>query len=86
MHPTILFDLTDPTSRRSARAAFDGILAAALDIGGTITGEHGIGTLKREWLEHEIGPVALDLHRNLKKTFDPNHILNPGKVLDQSPH
>jgi glycolate oxidase len=52
-----------------------------LALGGTITGEHGIGTLKARWLEQELGPVSLELHRKLKQVFDPANLLNPGKVL-----
>jgi glycolate oxidase len=49
-----------------------------LDLGGTITGEHGVGLLKRAWLETELGEVALATHRSIKDALDP---LNPGKVL-----
>jgi len=56
-------------------------MALALSLGGTITGEHGVGLLKRDWLRRELGDVSLRLHRQLKATFDPQGILNPGKVL-----
>ena len=49
--------------------------------GGTITGEHGVGVLKKDWLAREIGPVALGLHRSVKRALDPLGILNPGKVF-----
>lgn len=57
--------------------AADELVRAALDLGGTITGEHGVGVTKRRWLEDEIGPVALDLQRRLKAVFDPAGVLNP---------
>ena len=57
-------------------------MALGLELGGTITGEHGVGVLKQEWLATEIGPVALDLHRKVKAALDPKGILNPGKVFE----
>ncbi|MBM4420134.1 MAG: FAD-binding protein [Chloroflexi bacterium] len=81
MHPAILFDRSDPASERAARAAFDDIMAAALALGGTVTGEHGVGLLKREALIDELGPSSLALHRRIKSLFDPLGIMNPGKVL-----
>jgi glycolate oxidase len=55
-----------------------------LALGGTITGEHGVGVLKRDWLATELGDLSLDLHRKIKTAFDPQGILNPGKVLAAS--
>jgi glycolate oxidase len=52
-----------------------------LALGGTITGEHGVGVLKRDWLRRELGDLSMDLHRKIKAAFDPAGILNPGKVL-----
>ncbi|BBZ28115.1 glycolate oxidase [Mycolicibacterium madagascariense] len=62
-------------------AAFDGILDAALALGGTITGEHGVGLLKRRGLEHELSPAVMGLHRSIKAALDPHAILNPGKIF-----
>jgi glycolate oxidase len=81
MHPTIVFDPRDPDSEERARSAFDAIVARTLELGGTVTGEHGVGLLKRGHLEREIGPVGLELHRAIKAAFDPNGILNPGKLF-----
>jgi glycolate oxidase len=81
MHPTICFDPADRDQRERAFAAFDDILELGLSLGGTITGEHGIGTIKLDWLEREIGPVSLDVHRALKAALDPAGLLNPGKVF-----
>jgi glycolate oxidase len=61
---------------------FDEILALGLSLGGTVTGEHGIGLLKRGWLATELGPVGLRVHRAIKQALDPANIMNPGKVVD----
>jgi glycolate oxidase len=81
MHPTVVFDGGDPDQRARAFAAFDAILELGLSLGGTITGEHGVGTLKADWLERELGPVSLDVHRAIKSALDPAGLLNPGKVF-----
>src|SRR5690349_8882616 len=81
MHPTICFDATDPDARTRAFGAFDDILELGLSLGGTITGEHGVGSIKVDWLEREIGPVSLDVHRAIKSALDPAGLLNPGKVF-----
>ncbi|MEV4439393.1 FAD-linked oxidase C-terminal domain-containing protein [Streptomyces sp. NPDC049577] len=81
LHPTVVFDRSDPSAVRRAREAYDAIMAAGLELGGTITGEHGVGTLKRDWLARELSPRALRLHRDLKRLLDPEGLLNPGKVL-----
>jgi len=81
MHPTICFDPTDPDQRTRAFAAFDDILELGLSLGGTVTGEHGIGSIKVDWLEREVGPVSLSVHRAIKDALDPQGLLNPGKVL-----
>ncbi|WP_327640949.1 FAD-binding protein [Kribbella sp. NBC_00482] len=81
MHPTVVFDQTDPAQAERAQVAFDRVMEIGLDLGGTITGEHGVGVLKRTWLAEEIGPVALDVHRAIKTALDPKNLLNPGKVV-----
>ncbi|MGW3630118.1 FAD-binding oxidoreductase [Streptomyces sp. NPDC005122] len=80
-HPTVCFDATDPDESRRARESFDEIMALGLELGGTITGEHGVGVLKKEWLAREIGPVGVEMQRAVKAAFDPLGILNPGKVF-----
>ncbi|RSS79148.1 FAD-binding oxidoreductase [Streptomyces sp. WAC06614] len=82
LHPTVVFDASDADEHRRARIAYDDIMAAGLALGGTTTGEHGIGTLKRDWLTRELDPVALELQRGLKRLFDPKNLLNPGKVVE----
>ncbi|MFD7631014.1 FAD-binding oxidoreductase [Streptomyces sp. NPDC059851] len=82
LHPTVVFDESDADEFRRAQTAYDDIMAAGLALGGTSTGEHGIGTLKREWLTRELDPVSLELQRGLKRLFDPKNLLNPGKVVE----
>jgi glycolate oxidase len=81
MHPTIVFDRESPGERARALEAAGALFEAALALGGTITGEHGVGTLKLPWLEREIGGPARELARGIKRVFDPQGILNPGKAL-----
>lgn len=80
-HPTVCFDAQDPDESRRARESFDEIMALGLELGGTITGEHGVGVLKKEWLAREIGPVGVEMQRAIKQAFDPLGILNPGKLF-----
>jgi glycolate oxidase len=79
MHPTIVF--SGPEEEDRARQAFDAILALGLSLGGTVTGEHGIGRLKRDWLAREIGEVGMAVHRSVKQALDPRGVFNPGAVL-----
>ncbi|MEV8014883.1 FAD-linked oxidase C-terminal domain-containing protein [Streptomyces sp. NPDC086554] len=80
-HPTVCFDAADPDEGRRARESFDEIMALGLELGGTITGEHGVGVLKKEWLAREIGPVGVEMQRAIKSAFDPLSLLNPGKLF-----
>jgi glycolate oxidase len=79
MHPTVVYDHGDADALARARAAFDAILALALDLGGTVTGEHGVGLLKRDAAARELAG-SLDLQRAIKAAFDPHGLLNPDKV------
>lgn len=80
LHPIFVFDRTaDGSVPDSIWAAADAVFRAALDLGGTLTGEHGVGVLKRRWLELELGPDVMDVHRSIKNALDPRGILNPGK-------
>ncbi|MFI1166142.1 FAD-binding oxidoreductase [Streptomyces sp. NPDC020801] len=85
MHPTVLYDGASAEEYVRARGAFDAILALALSLGGTVTGEHGIGKLKTEWLERELGPVSMRVHRQLKDALDPAGLFNPGALLARRP-
>lgn len=80
LHPTVVFDPTVPTAVDAARLAFDDILDAALALGGTVSGEHGIGSLKHRHVELQIGPVERALMHRIKSAFDPDGILNPGRA------
>ncbi|MDX3077289.1 FAD-binding oxidoreductase [Streptomyces sp. MI02-7b] len=80
-HPVVCFDAADPEESRRARESFDEIMALGLELGGTITGEHGVGVLKKEWLARELGPVGVEMQRGIKAVFDPLGILNPGKLF-----
>jgi glycolate oxidase len=85
MHPTIVYDPTSKEEFARAQKAFDDILAVGLALGGTVTGEHGIGKIKREWLETEIGPIGLRVHRDIKKALDPENLFNPGSMFSSTP-
>jgi glycolate oxidase len=85
MHPTLIVDRVSEDTERRAVLAFDAVMELGLRLGGTITGEHGVGLLKRHWLERELGETATSLHRQIRAVFDPDGILNPGKVLDPAP-
>ncbi|MFJ3879437.1 FAD-binding oxidoreductase [Streptomyces sp. NPDC090077] len=80
-HPVVCFDPADEDEARRARGSFDEIMALGLSLGGTITGEHGVGMLKKEWLARELGPVGLEMQRTVKQAFDPLGLLNPGKLF-----
>jgi glycolate oxidase len=77
-HPLVVFDPADADAEARARGAYDAVMRIALDLGGTITGEHGVGRLKRPWLEDYLGPDVLELNRRVKAALDPQGILNPG--------
>jgi glycolate oxidase len=81
MHPAVVFERGRPAAEARAVQAFEAIMALGLSLGGTITGEHGVGVLKRDWLRRELGDVGGRLHQRVKAAFDPHGILNPGKVL-----
>jgi glycolate oxidase len=80
-HPVVAFDAKDPDQVARAMESFEAIMALGLELGGTITGEHGVGLLKRDWLARELGPVGLELQKQMKGLFDPLGILNPGKLF-----
>ena len=82
LHPNFVIDAgTDGVPDRVWRAA-DELFRAAVRLGGTLTGEHGVGLLKSRWLEDELGADSVDIQRRLKAVFDPAGILNPGRVFD----
>nr|WP_246143535.1 FAD-linked oxidase C-terminal domain-containing protein [Actinacidiphila oryziradicis] len=81
LHPILVIDPALPDIPEAAWAAASDIFATALRLGGTLTGEHGVGTLKRQWLADELGPDTLALHHRVKSALDPHNILNPGKAI-----
>ncbi|GLY64526.1 FAD-binding oxidoreductase [Amycolatopsis taiwanensis] len=81
LHPLLITPIGDDAARRRAQAAFEDIISDAIELGGTVTGEHGVGLLKRDGLRREVSPLVLDLHRAIKNALDPLGILNPGKVF-----
>lgn len=80
LHPTFIFDRADEVPE-PVRLAAEQVFEAALELGGTITGEHGVGILKRDWLERQLGSVGMDVTRRIKDALDPAGIMNPGKVI-----
>lgn len=80
LHPTIVVDKNEPREVTAAHAALDEIFNLAIELGGTITGEHGVGAAKLPYLEARLGKAQMEVLRRVKKTFDPNGILNPGKL------
>src|SRR5688572_22756883 len=81
LHPTFLTDERNAEEIERVHQAFTEIFNKAIDLGGTITGEHGIGLAKKDFLPKFAGEVGMEAYRRLKAAFDPNQILNPGKVL-----
>ncbi|SFJ02249.1 glycolate oxidase [Amycolatopsis sacchari] len=81
LHPLLITPIGDEDAKRRAQAAFEDIIADAIELGGTVTGEHGVGLLKRGGLRREVSPAVLDLHHAVKTALDPLGILNPGKVF-----
>jgi glycolate oxidase len=70
-----------PEERDASQPAVDEVMDAAIRLGGTITGEHGVGLAKKHFLAREQGPGLIALQKALKKTFDPDGLLNPGKIF-----
>ena len=81
MHPLLVFDEHNPDELERVQVAFAEIVHLALDLGGTLAGEHGVGTLKRQFIEDELDPLDLEVQRRIKATLDPDNRLNPGKKL-----
>lgn len=82
LHPTVLVDPDDAQLMERARAAVSEIFRAAIDLGGTLSGEHGIGSAIAPYLGWALGEGGLDLTRRIKAALDPQGILNPGKFTE----
>jgi len=85
IHPWFGYDLALTQVPPQVWAAADEVFRAALELGGTLTGEHGVGLLKQRWLRQELGDDLLDVHHTIKRALDPHGILNPGKAIHGRP-
>lgn len=81
LHPNILFDRRDPAQREKVERMVGEIFQVALDLGGTLSGEHGIGTFKLPYMRQALGQTSINIQWRIKQALDPQNILNPGKVL-----
>lgn len=81
LHVNILFDPDKPAETRAGREALPKVFASVLQLGGTLSGEHGVGLAKRDYVGMELSRPVIELMRGVKRVFDPDNILNPGKVL-----
>jgi glycolate oxidase len=81
MHPTIVYDHGDTEAEKRAQRAFNEIISVAQGLGGTASGEHGIGSIKVQAARSESGSRIIEIQREIKRIFDPNGILNPGKKI-----
>jgi D-lactate dehydrogenase len=81
IHVNLLYDTQDPQQERNALPCLSKVFDLVLALGGTLSGEHGIGMAKRDYINRAIDPVTLDLMRAIKRQFDPRGILNPDKIF-----
>jgi glycolate oxidase len=81
LHPNILFDKRDPEQMKTVELMVAEEFEVALALGGTLSGEHGVGTLKRPYMEKALGEVSVGIQKKIKQVLDPLNILNPGKVI-----
>jgi glycolate oxidase len=81
LHPNILFNKRDPDQMKTVELMVAEEFEVALALGGTLSGEHGVGTLKRPYMERALGEVSVGIQMKIKQVLDPLNILNPGKVL-----
>ena len=81
IHVNIMTDSKNKEELKRADEAVGEIFKATLELGGTISGEHGIGITKSKYIVDELGATGMEVIRRIKKVFDPNNIMNPGKIL-----
>ena len=86
LHPLIMFDANDPESEQRAEKAGADILSLCVEVGGCLTGEHGVGIEKRDLMVKQFTPVDLEVQMRLKTVFDPGWLLNPAKVFPLDAH
>jgi glycolate oxidase len=84
LHPNIIADKSDKEEMHRVELAVAEIFEAAIALGGTLSGEHGIGTMKAPFMEMELGAAGLDMMKRIKQVWDPNNIMNPGKIFPES--
>jgi glycolate dehydrogenase FAD-linked subunit len=82
LHPTFLTDERDQDEMTRVHHALDAIVTKTIELGGTITGEHGVGLAKKGWLRQQMGDSSFELMKQIKKAIDPTGLLNPGKIFD----
>ncbi|MFB6804522.1 FAD-binding oxidoreductase [Peribacillus butanolivorans] len=83
LHPNIICDKTDKEEMSRVELAVADIFMAAIELGGTLSGEHGIGMMKAPFMEMELGAAGLDIMKRIKEVWDPNNIMNPGKIFPE---
>lgn len=83
-HPLIVYNPADEDQKTRAEIAYGAVMQLAISLGGTITGEHGVGRLKQPWLADYLGPDVLELNLRIKNALDPHHLLNPGAVFSRN--
>jgi glycolate oxidase len=81
LHPNILCDQRDREEMKRVEKAVAAIFEAAIDLGGTLSGEHGIGIMKKAFMPMELDPFSLEMMKRIKEVWDPNGIMNPGKIF-----
>ena len=82
LHPTFLTDERDAEEMHRVEAALEEIVEETIRLGGTVTGEHGVGLAKKGFLRRQLGESSYELMRSIKRALDPEHLLNPGKIFD----
>ena len=83
LHPNIIADKSDKEEMQRVEKAVAEIFQAAVELGGTLSGEHGIGVMKAPFMEMELGAAGLDMMKRIKQSWDPNNIMNPGKIFPE---
>lgn len=83
LHPNVLCDKRDQEEMKRVELAVEEIFKAAIELGGTLSGEHGIGTMKAPFMVEELGEVGVDMMKRIKNSWDPNGIMNPGKIFPE---
>ncbi|WP_141432657.1 FAD-binding oxidoreductase [Bacillus sp. 03113] len=83
LHPNIICDKNDSEEMQRVEQAVAEIFTTAIELGGTLSGEHGIGTMKSSFMEMELGTVGLEMMKRIKEAWDPNNIMNPGKIFPE---